>query len=237
LSLTGAPTLTRWVHWTGTAPLAVLVAILVTAAATFITDGFAPHSLLEVFTEHNSQSLAAFAAFVGSAIAATWGITAACKYWEARSPSGIARRLTLGGVGLVIGMLSGQLSRFLSVDGVVASPFSEILKGTSNRNPPGGALIAQLQNEFHLDPLVVATALLFGTLFALRNWSRQADESRPARFRLRSLFATVFVAWFTGALFGVTSPTFLTWAAVVSSTVQLASVWRPAPVQPGRRLA
>ena len=76
--------------------------------------------------------------------------------------------------------------------------------------------------------LIFATAPLFGAFFALRNWSRQTDEARPARFRLRSLFATVFVAWFTGALFGVMSPTFLTWAAVVSSTVQLSSVWRPA---------
>ena len=57
---------------------------------------------------------------------------------------------------------------------------------------------------------------------------RPSAVPNAARFRLRSLFATVFVAWFTGALFGVMSPTFLTWAAVVSSTVQLSSVWRPA---------
>jgi eukaryotic-like serine/threonine-protein kinase len=235
LNQSGAPALTRWTHWTGTAPLAAVVAVLVTVAVTFVTDGWAPRSLFTPFSDHSPQSWAAFGAFVGSAIVASWGITAVCKYWEGRSPSGIARRISLGLMGLWVGAFSAAFSQFLAVDSLPAAPFSEILNSTRSLNPPGGALIAGVQHRFPMiDPLMIATALLFATFFALRNWSRQTDEARPSRFRLRSLFATVFVAWFAGALFGVMSPTFLTWAAVVSSTVQLASVWRPMAHNPAR---
>ncbi|OAI56638.1 hypothetical protein AYO47_02005 [Planctomyces sp. SCGC AG-212-M04] len=229
LSSSAAPTLTRWTHWTGTAPLAAIVSVLVTLAVTFITDGFAPQSLFTVFSDPNSHSWAPFAAFVGSAIAASWAITAVCKYWEGRSPSGMARRLSLGAVGVGVGVFSALFCRFLTVNGDLPAPFAEIFLSSWDHNAPGSAFVNELQNKFGMvDPLILAIAPLFGAFFALRNWSRQTDEARPARFRLRSLFATVFVAWFTGALFGVMSPTFLTWAAVVSSTVQLSSVWRPA---------
>ncbi|QDT52654.1 Serine/threonine-protein kinase PrkC [Caulifigura coniformis] len=231
LSQSAAPALTRWTHWTGAAPLAAIIAVLTTLAATFVTARFTSRPMFRIFHDSNPGSWISFATFVGSAIAACWGITAACKYWEGRSPAGIARRLSLGAVGLVVGAFSGAISRYLAVDGQVPALFGDILNGAWNRNPPGGALIGELQRAFGLaDPLIVATALLFGVFFALRNWSRQTDEARPSRFRLSSLFATVFTAWFAGALFGVMSPTFLTWAAVVSSSVQLASVWRPTTV-------
>jgi eukaryotic-like serine/threonine-protein kinase len=238
LSQSAAPALTRWTHWTGTAPLAAVVAVLVTIATTFVTDGFAPNSLFTVFSNPNPSSWAAFAAFVGSVIAASWGITAVCKYWEGRSPSGIARRLSLGALGLAVGASSATFSRFLAVGGNLPAPFAEIFMSDWDHNAPGAALVNEIQNKFGMvDPVVIATAMLFAAFFALRNWSRQTDEARPARFRLRSLFASVFVAWFTGALFGVMSPTFLTWAAVVSSTVQLASVWRPASAPSAQRVA
>lgn len=238
LSQSAAPTLTRWTHWTGTAPLAVVLAVLTTLAATAVTDRFAPRPVLTIISDHSPQSWAAFVAFVGSAIAASWGITAACKYWEGRSSFGIARRLSLGAVGLAVGAFSAVFSRFLAVGSNLAAPFDEIFMSNWDRNAPGAALVNELQSNFYgIDPVVIATALLFATFFSLRNWSRQTDEARPARFRLRSLFATVFVAWFTGALFGVMSPSFLTWAAVVSSTVQLASVWRPAVPQAAGRVA
>ncbi|HVJ86705.1 MAG TPA: hypothetical protein VM452_13730, partial [Caulifigura sp.] len=105
-----------------------------------------------------------------------------------------------------------------------------IITGGWNRSSPGGAIsadIAQALGPIGVDRVVVASALLCATFFALRNWSRQTDESRPARFRLRSLLATVFVAWFSGALFGVMSSSLVTWAAIISATVQLSSVWRP----------
>ncbi len=235
LSRSAAPALTRWTHWTGAAPLAAIVAVLTTLAATFVTTRLSSRPLFTIFRDNRPEAWASFGAFVGSAVLACWAITAVCKFWEGRSPSGIARRVSLGVAGLLVGGLGSALGRFLAVDGAAAAPFSDILNGTGNRNPPGGAIVAELQHTFGLaDPLVISSALVIATFFALRNWSRQTDESRPARFRLRSLLATVFAAWFAGALFGVSSPALLTWAAVVSATVQLASVWRPAPASLAR---
>ncbi|HVJ85799.1 MAG TPA: serine/threonine-protein kinase [Caulifigura sp.] len=232
LSHGNAPALTRWSHWTGTAPLAAIVAVLTTLAASIVTARFTSRPMFTIFHDGGPQSLASFATFVGSAIVACWAITAVCKYWEGRSPSGIARRLSLGAAGLVVGGLTAALGQFLAVDGRVAAPFSDILSASWNRSAPGGSLVGELQRELGLhDPLIVGSALVFATFFALRNWSRQTDEARTARFRLRSLLGTVCVAWFAGGLFGVLSTSFVTWAAVVSATVQLSSVWRPASAE------
>lgn len=232
LSQGNAPVLTRWSHWTGTAPLAAIVALLTTLAASIVTARFSTRPMFTIFSDGGPQSLSAFATFVGSAIVACWAITGVCKYWEGRSPSGIARRLSLGAAGLVVGGLTAALGQFLAVDGRVAAPFGDILSASWNRSAPGGSLVGELQQELGLhDPLIVGSALVFATFFSLRNWSRQTDEARPARFRLRSLLATVCVAWFAGGLFGVLSTSFVTWAAIVSATVQLSSVWRPASAE------
>ncbi len=238
LNESAAPTLTRWTHWTGAAPLAAIIVVLTTFAASFVTANLTSRPMFDIFRDNSPRSWAGFTAFVTSAIAACWTITAICKFWEGRSPSGMSRRLSLGIAGLLVGAIGGGLSAFMAIDGPSGAPFGELTASVTSRESPARDLVLQLQRATSIPATVFATALVVGALFALRNWSRQTDESRPSRFRLRSLMATVFVAWLSGVLFGVSfSPGLLVWAAIVSSAVQLASVWRPASPASSRKLA
>ena len=69
--------------------------------------------------------------------------------------------------------------------------------------------------------------MFFGVLMSIRRWWWHTDSFRPARFRIMSLLLTMLCAWVLSTIFVFPNTWAVVWAAVVSSVVQLSSVWTP----------
>jgi serine/threonine-protein kinase len=207
-------TLMRWTQWTGTAAVTTLVAGAFTAVLAVVWPRFAP--LPNALTPTEWPELMMFAATV---VLASWGITAVTKFWDG-TRSRLLPRLSLGLVGLAVGAGVWNLEHFLHV-GLISQP-SLFDFGT---NP----VIASYASDIRVDRELLSTMVFFGLLFFARNWLRQTSVNRSSRLRLSSLIFTALVAAVVGGLMESRNiELMMTWAAVVSATVQVASAWSPA---------
>ncbi len=78
----------------------------------------------------------------------------------------------------------------------------------------------------HGEPLLHFSVLFFAALFGLRRWWRQTDELRPQRFRLASVLFTMGLAFLICQIIPFPEIWGVVLAAVISSVVQVASVWQ-----------
>lgn len=76
-------------------------------------------------------------------------------------------------------------------------------------------------------PTLAAFALFFAGLFGLRRWGWHADAFRDSRFRLRSVLLTTAIGWVWAFVIGFPMLWGVTWAAALSSVVQLSATWVP----------
>lgn len=74
-------------------------------------------------------------------------------------------------------------------------------------------------------PTILGYVIFFGGLFAWRRWWWHADAFRPKQFRLTSVLLTAFLAWMWSMFIGFPIVWGVTWAAAISSVVQLTAAW------------
>jgi hypothetical protein len=74
-------------------------------------------------------------------------------------------------------------------------------------------------------PTLAGFVLFFSGLFLLRRWGWHADAFRERRFRLRSVLLTTGLGWLWALIIGFPMIWAVTWAAALSSVVQLSACW------------
>lgn len=145
----------------------------------------------------------------------TWAVLVPSKLWEGAEGEPILRRFTMMVLGMGVGLFAFYAGRFLWVNLTPAAGF-----------PPPPAY--QLPSGFYAvdgRPLLMAYLAVFGTLFLVIRWWRQADPLRPARLRFWSVILCVVVAGFVAGLWRFPQVWLPMVAAVMAISVQLSSPW------------
>ncbi len=148
-------------------------------------------------------------------LAGTWAVLVPSKLWEGTEGEPILRRFTMMILGLAVGLLAFQVGQFLLVDLTPAAGF-----------PPPPAY--QLPSGFYAAdgrPLLMAYLAVFGTLFVVIRWWRQADPLRPARLRFWPVIWCVVVAGLVAGLWRFPQAWLPMVAAVMAISIQLSSPW------------
>ena len=221
---------TRLTQFVSAATMTVPIVLLLSLAAAF----FSPQlfALGGAGTTVNLAGVPFSPALLGlftlTAIGASWVLLALSKVSEGRPLENGSRRLAQLGGGLVVGLMAIGLAEFLLIPGAIESAGS-------------GPGYFQLEQDDALFvslgdvPLVhrggtpsrTGFLVFFAALFALRRWWWHADTFRPKRFRISSVLLTVLMAWLVSEIWAFPQLWAMTWAAVISSSVQLASSWTP----------
>ncbi len=154
--------------------------------------------------------------FGAATILASWAVLATSKVTEGTYRGTLYRRgvTMIGGavIGAVLWLLDQSLLvQFTSQDGVAG-------KTTLFGRPD---IMLSVNNQ----PTILGYVLFFGGLFALRRWWWHADAFRPKQFRLMSVLLTAFLAWMWSMFLGFPIVWGVTWAAAISSVVQLTAAW------------
>jgi hypothetical protein len=132
---------------------------------------------------------------------------------------------TLGGV--LVGLTTYLLSEWLLIS---ATPAPLTYGGTLWSQPEHPMFASVGNHALFFDgglPTLFGFVAFFGLLFGLRRWWMHVDAFRPKRLRVGSILLTVLLALVVSLIWAFPSVWAMTWAAVISSTVQLASVWTP----------
>ena len=221
---------TRLTQFATAATLSVPIAVLLS----LVIAGFAPQLFASTEVSQNvtvagseiSPALLGLFAFV--AIAATWMLLALGNLSQGRKLENGSRRLAQMCGGVVVGVAAAAAAKFLMVTNAAGTTGIE---QTYFQLEPGHALFVSLGDEPLLSaggvPTLVGYLVFFSALFGLRRWWWHSDPFRAKRFRIRTVLLTVVVAWLVSSVWAFPPLWAMTWAAVISSTVQLASVWTP----------
>ena len=125
----------------------------------------------------------------------------------------------------IVGLMAFGVADFLLIPGATEADLGYFESERSD------ALFVSLGEEPLLHrggtPKLAGYLIFFAALFALRRWWWHTDNYRPKRFRISSVLLTVLVAWLVSSIWAFPQLWAMTWAAVISSTVQLASAWTP----------
>jgi hypothetical protein len=200
---------TRIADFTGSAVVAAMLTALLTTGVAVVSPEFFANG-------HGSETLdpAAIGLFAATAVLASWSIMGGVKLLEGRRVAGGERRLILLALGCLVGGGAWGLNEVL----MVSLPSD------------GNAVFANVGSHSlmsSLGPSWIGYVVFFGLLFSLRRWWWHADRFRPSRFRLSSLLLTMMLAWLLSAVWEFPHTWAVVWAAVISSVVQIASVWTP----------
>jgi hypothetical protein len=206
--------MTRWTHWTGTASVSALVIAAFTAVLALLWPQLAPH--------HGASAPITpvqLMTFATSALMACWAITAISKFWDG-SRGGLVPRLSLATAGLGVGAGIYLLEDFLRAG---ISDLPRVFEFHCD--------LARTANVWDLSPQMLATMVFCASLFGVRNWTRQTAMLRGSRLRVSSMAMTALVTAMIAAVMETNIELMMTWAAVVSATVQVSSAWKSADVE------
>ena len=134
------------------------------------------------------------------------------------------RRTALMLAGLATGAAAWGLAEFLQVDSAALFGRQDS-RGLFEWIGERPLLLGKDGAEF---PSLPGYMVFFAGLFGLRSWWRQIELRRESRFRAASVLMTILVAWLWSAVFSFPQAWGMLWAALISSTVQLAAPWSPA---------
>jgi hypothetical protein len=194
---------------TGAMTLAVVCTAILTAGL---------FSLTSFFPEPGTVGLFAIITSLGS-----WAILIPSKLCEGTGAEAGLRRLILLAVGCLVGMAAFAVDGSLMVD----LPTDELNRPIGLFDRVGShALLEGTQ------PTLAGYIVFFGALFGLRRWWWHADAFRPKRFRVLSLLTTVLLAYFVTLVWAFPQGWGMTWAAAISSVVQLSAIWVPGEFRP-----
>jgi hypothetical protein len=149
-------------------------------------------------------------------IAGTWTVLIPAKLWEGTHGDAALRRFVM----MVLGLGYGALAFYMAKLFMVELPPSPHL-------PPGAVTYHHLSRSFYNEgqPVLMAYLAVFGGLFFILRWWKQADPLRSKRFKIWSVVVTVFVAGVIAALLEFPQPWVPMVAGAICITVQLASPW------------
>ena len=203
------PLSARTSHFAGSAAVAALLTLLFTAAVGFVAPDFFANANGDAQLDH-----AAIGLFAGTSIIAAWIAMAVSKLFEGRKVENGVRRLVLLVSGCLIGAAAWGLDEALFFSWSDPGDAAFVSVGPRPLTTGDG-------------PTLLGYMIFFGTLMFVRRWWWHADSFRPARFRVMSLLLTMLCAWVLSTIFVFPHTWAVVWAAVVSSVVQLSSVWTP----------
>ncbi len=167
------------------------------------------------------------ALFASTAVIASWVLIGLSKWNEGRRLDGGTRRLLQMVGGVAVGLAAYGISETLLI---TPTPPPDTYAGTLWSQPGDPMFVSVGNRPLFIEggrPSLLGYVAFFGVLFGLRRWWWHADAFRPKRFRIGSVIGTVLLAWLVSSIWAFPSVWAMTWAAVISSAVQLASVWTP----------
>ncbi len=212
---------TRATHFTTSAAIVVPIIALLTGgvflvAPDFFSTGFG-----------NGPGWENIGLFGGTAAVASWLLMGLNKWNEGRRVDGSTRRLLQFLAGAVVGLAAFTLSDGLLIG--TEAP-ADVYDGTLWSQSDDPMFVSVGGRPLFLDggrPTMLGFVGFFAALFGLRRWWWHSDSFRPKRFRIGSVLLTVCMAWLVSSIWAFPPVWAMTWAAVISSGVQLASVWTP----------
>lgn len=196
----------RLTELTGSMVLAVLCTAVLSAGLALTTD---------IFPNDGAIGLFALTSLLGS-----WGILAVSKLWEGRGETPV-RRFVFLGLGVAVGAAAYWTNQALMVD------FPQYHHDAHNTFRTLRIFGPHPLRDLATQPTFGTYVLFFGTLFSLRRWWWHADSFRAKRLRIGTLMLTTVVAGLASTVWAFPMLWAMTWAAAISSVVQVSSVWVP----------
>jgi eukaryotic-like serine/threonine-protein kinase len=180
--------------------------------------------LMAFLDNHPTGALTGF--FAATTLLAAWGILTVGKLLEGSDVEPMTRRALFFGLGLLIGLAAYSLDQFLLIDSSTRGSFS--VDGA-------GRITDYVFNDFgpytlrddHRQPTMAAYLVFFGGLFAFRRWWWHTDSFRARRFGLIPVMGTSLLALVLVSVWMFPQFWAVTWAAAISSVVQLSAAWVP----------
>jgi hypothetical protein len=158
-------------------------------------------------------------------LAGTWAVLIPSKFWEGTRGEVGLRRFVMMVIGLGLGVLAFGVASMLMVN--LSHGYDFVADALDGKPPTPLDLPNGFYDGFDGHPLVLAHMAVFGALFLLIRWWRQADPLRYSRLSLKSVIITVIVAFAIAALLEFPHQWPMMVAGVVSASVQMASPWVP----------
>lgn len=147
-------------------------------------------------------------------IVGSWTLLATGKFLEGGDHGWSHKRVVLLGAGLLVGLAAWFMT-------------SNLFVTFETEADPNHGVGAVLLTDAASQPTLAGFLVFFAGLFALRRWTWHADAFRDRRFRLRSVLLTTAIAWVWALMIGFPMMWGVTWAAALSSVVQLSAAWIP----------
>lgn len=193
---------------------AVVCTLVIAAGVVCFTDGRIANGFW------SGTDLAPFGLLTFGTLIAAWGALLVAKLTEGKSFDQSTRRIIWLGAGVVVGSLIYLLQTELLLTDLPNSRGMYLgLKPLFNVIGPYSLVLPNGQ------PTLISYVVFFGLLFCFRRWWWHADAFRPRKFRVRSVLLTVFVAYVITAIWAFPVVMGMTWAAIISSVVQLSAAW------------
>jgi hypothetical protein len=158
-------------------------------------------------------------------LAGTWCVLALAKWWEAVDAEPAARRFVSMVAGLGLGGLASGLAAYLTgvPGGLALLPAATDAARAGRQHVPSSFYAADGV------PLALAYLAVFGTLFLVVAWWKQADRLRSARLSLSSIIGCAILGGLVAYGWGFPQPWLVMVAATISVAVQLSSPWTRPP--------
>lgn len=177
---------------------------------------------------HTPAEAVLFAIVTASGAAA---VILPAKMWEGRFTDGITRRMATGLGGVIVGVTAFAVDDALMVE----LPIRDVTGVTEFVISHGDIPVALSTSAVSG---LIGYATFFGVLLVARRWWSHVDAYRPRRLRVMSVIWTTVVAAVAAAVLRFPVEWATMWAASISTTSQLASVWvhpvqRPQPARSG----
>ncbi len=212
---------TRATHFTTSAAVVVPIIAMLTGGVFLMAPEFFATGA------GNGPGWENVALFGGTAAIASWLLMGLNKLNEGRRVDGSTRRLLQLLAGAVVGLAAFALSEGLLIG--TEAP-ADVYDGTLWSQSDDPMFVSVGGRPLFLDggrPTMLGFVGFFAALFGLRRWWWHTDSFRPKRFQIGSVLLTVCMAWLVSSIWAFPPVWAMTWAAVISSGVQLASVWTP----------
>ena len=150
-----------------------------------------------------------------SSVLGSWAVLIPAKIWEGQRGDAVLRRFVMLVIGLVLGAASFGLANFL-----VVNLHPDWRFGSMAHTERFGA-------DFYIDgtPQILAYLAVFGFMFVIVRWWRQADPLRSTRLSIWYTGVAVFFSWAIAAFWAFPQPWGLMLAATIAISVQLAAPW------------
>ncbi|WP_339730055.1 serine/threonine-protein kinase [uncultured Gimesia sp.] len=196
---------------------AVICTLVIMAGILCFTDG----AISKGFW--SGTDLAPFALLTFGTLVAAWSILVVAKLTEGKTFDNSTRRIIWMATGVIVGALIYLIQVDVLMTSIPASHDMQMgLRPLFNVIGPYSLTLADRQ------PSLIAYVIFFGMLFCFRRWWWHADSFRPRKFKITSVLFTVFIAYVVTAVWAFPVVAAVSWAAIISSVVQLSASWIPA---------